>query len=259
MLIGPRPSARRLRFARRASLRRAAYLLGEFRYEQPDPARFYGAIARDTADLVVDVCADLGTPTDGALLLDVGGGPGYFAEALAEEGIRYISVEPDPTEMHAAGIDARGSIRGSGTALPIRSGAVDICLSSNVAEHVADPWTMAEEMLRVTRPGGVVILSYTMFYGPFGGHETGPWHFLGGEYAARRYARIHGREPKNRYGRSLFPITATAGLRWAARTSAGEPVAAFPRYHPRWAWWIVRVPLLRELLTSNLVLILRAR
>ncbi|MGO2653927.1 MAG: SAM-dependent methyltransferase, partial [Corynebacterium casei] len=31
----------------------------------------------------------------------------------------------------------------------------------------------------------------------------------------------------------------------------------FPRYHPSWAWWIVRVPILREFLTSNLVLVLR--
>lgn len=247
------------RFAERATLRRAVRLLNEFRYEQPDPARFYGAIARDTADLVADLCADLDLSTDGRLLLDVGGGPGYFSTALAELGIRYVSVEPDPTEMHAAGLDARGSVRGSGTALPLRDNVVDICLSSNVAEHVAEPWTMADEMLRVTRPGGLVILSYTMFYGPFGGHETGPWHVLGGEYAARRYARTHGREPKNRFGRSLFPITAAAGLRWARSTPAGTRLLAFPRYHPRWAWWIVRVPGLRELFTSNLVLVLRAR
>ena len=39
---------------------------------------------------------------------------------------------------------------------------------------------MAEEMLRVTRSGGTVFLSYTVWFGPHGGHETAPWHFLGG-------------------------------------------------------------------------------
>jgi hypothetical protein len=36
-------------------------------------------------------------------------------------------------------------------------------------------------------------------------------------------------------------------------------VAAFPRYHPRWAWWMTKAPLLREFLVSNLVLVLRPR
>ena len=132
-------------------------------------------------------------------------------------GARYVPIEPDPSEMHAAGLTVGGAIRGSGLALPLRDASVDICFSSNVAEHVREPWVMAEEMLRVTRPGGLMVLSYTLWWGPFGGHETGPWHAFGGEYAARRYARKHGREPKNRYGQSLFEVGAADGLRWARR------------------------------------------
>ena len=33
----------------RAGLRRSLFLLREFRYEQPDPARFYTALAEDSA------------------------------------------------------------------------------------------------------------------------------------------------------------------------------------------------------------------
>ena len=62
--------------------------------------------------------------------------------------------------------------------------------------------------------------------------------------------------PKNDYGSSLFAVSAADGLDWAAGT--GALLAAFPRYHPRWAWWMVRVPLLREFAVSNLVLVLRA-
>lgn len=245
------------RLAARATLRRSVSLVSEFRFEQSDPARFYGALARDTSRLIDDLWADVtGRPLAGCTVLDVGGGPGYFADAFTAAGAEYVSVEPDPSEMHAAGLDARGSVRGSGTALPFRSDSVDICLSSNVAEHVRDPWTMADEMVRVTRPGGMVVLSYTMWWGPFGGHETGPWHIFGGERAARRYARVHGREPKNRFGASLFPIRASHGLRWARGTPDARLMAAFPRYHPWWAWWCVRVPGFRELATSNLVLVL---
>ena len=91
---------------------------------------------------------------------------------------------------------------------------------------------MGREMLRVTRPGGLVVLSYTVWLGPFGGHETGPWHYLGGEYAARRYRRRHGKEPKNRFGDSLFPIGARDGIRLgpfaAGRTVTGGVPAVPP-------------------------------
>ncbi|MBF6127977.1 class I SAM-dependent methyltransferase [Nocardia brasiliensis] len=243
------------RFARRATLRRSLRLLGSFRFEQSDPAVFYGGLAEDSAAMLGDFYTDLtGRDLTGATILDVGGGPGYFADEFRRAGARYIPVEPDPSEMHAAGLSAAGAVRGSGMALPFRDDAVDICFSSNVAEHVPDPWLMADEMVRVTRPGGLIVLSYTVWLGPFGGHETGPWHYLGGEYAARRYRRKQGREPKNRFGRSLFAVRAADGLRWAATTSA-DVRTVFPRYHPRWAWWLVRIPALRELLVSNLVVV----
>ena len=245
-------------FARRSTLGRSVRLLSEFRYEQSDPARFYGALAEDTAAMVTDLWGQHGGRNAGTVL-DVGGGPGYFATAFTDAGWRYIGVEPDPREMHAAGYSRRGGpgefVRASGLALPFADASVDVCLSSNVAEHVAQPWRLGAEMLRVTRPGGLAILSYTVWLGPFGGHETGLWHYLGGARAADRYTRRHGHPPKNTSGSSLFDVSVADGLRWARST--GALVAAFPRYHPRWAWWLTSVPGLREFLVSNLVLVLQ--
>lgn len=245
-------------FARRATLSRSVRLLRSFRFEQADPDRFYRPLAADTAAMV----GDLWQPRRpaGATVLDVGGGPGYFAEAFTDAGWHYVGVEPDPAEMHAAGRVGSGGpgtfVRASGLALPFADGSVDVCLSSNVAEHVALPWQLGAEMLRVTKPGGLVVLSYTVWLGPFGGHETGLWHYLGGARAAARYTRRHGHRPKNDYGSSLFAVSAADGLRWARST--GCLVAAFPRYHPRWAWWLTGVPGAREVLVSNLVLVLVA-
>jgi SAM-dependent methyltransferase len=235
------------RFAARATLGRSAGLLGEFRFEGSDPDRFYGVLAADTAGMVGDLW---GTRPPGTLL-DVGGGPGYFASAFTAAGWRYIGVEPDPAPIRGPG----DVIRASGLALPFADGSVDVCLSSNVAEHVPHPWRLGAEMLRVTRPGGLAVLSYTVWLGPFGGHETGLWHYLGGARAAARYTRRHGHRPKNDYGSSLFAVSAADGLRWARST--GALVAAFPRYHPRWAWWLTAVPGVREFALSNLVLVLR--
>jgi SAM-dependent methyltransferase len=266
-------------FARRATLARSLRLLGQFRYERRDPARFYGALAQDTAAMVTDLWRDTnGSSQAGRTVLDVGGGPGYFAAAFAEAGLQYIGVEPDPREIHAMHPEPGGTplaswgptrpkgrgtasvgqticVRASGMALPFADASVDICLSSNVAEHVPQPWRLGREMLRVTRPGGLVVLSYTVWLGPFGGHETGLSHYLGGARAAERYTRKHGHRPKNDYGSSLFAVSVFDGLDWAA--SSGAIVAAFPRYHPRWAWWMTGVPALREFMVSNLVLVLR--
>lgn len=253
-------------FAGHATLARSVRLLGEFRYEQRDPARFYGALATDTVTLVTSLWRSMhGTDPAGRTLLDVGGGPGYFADAFGAAGLSYVGVEPDAHEAHAgaalvkarpAGEPRTGTfVRASGMALPFADDSVDVCLSSNVAEHVADPWRMGREMLRVTRPGGLAVLSYTVWLGPFGGHEMGLTHYLGGARAAERYTRKHGHRPKNDYGSSLFAVSAAEGLEWGAST--GALVAAFPRYHPRWAWWVTRVPVLREFLVSNLVLVLQ--
>ncbi len=247
-------------FARRATLRRSIRLLSSFRYEQAEPPRFYGPLAADTVHLVSDLWQGIhGERPVGRRLLDVGGGPGYFASAFSSAGLDYIGVEPDPTEIHAAepvlAREAGTYVRASGMALPFADNSVDICLSSNVAEHVPRPWELGGEMLRVTRPGGLVVLSYTVWLGPFGGHEMGLTHYLGGARAAARYARKHGHPAKNNYGSSLFAVSAAEGLDWAANT--GALIAAFPRYHPKWAWRLTKMPVVREFLVSNLVLVLQ--
>jgi hypothetical protein len=132
-------------------------------------------------------------------------------------------------------------------------------MSSNVLEHVPDPEAMAAEMLRVVRPGGIVWLSWTTWLSPWGGHETSPWHYLGGRRAADRYADRHGHRPKNDYGRTLFPVSVARMTRWAARQPRAQVLRVLPRYHPRWARWVAAVPGVREVACWNVVIVLRRR
>ncbi|WP_106240969.1 class I SAM-dependent methyltransferase [Allonocardiopsis opalescens] len=237
---------------------RSVRLFSAFRVEQTDPDHFYGLLAADTVGQLSGY-----TKLDGATVVDVGGGPGYFADALRAAGARCLCVDADAGEMSMRnGAPPAVSALGSALDLPLRTGSVDVCFSSNVLEHVPEPWRMADEMLRVTRPGGTVFLSYTLWLSPWGGHETSPWHYLSGEYAARRYERRHGRPPKNRFGRTMFAVSARSALRWARTRAAegrAEVVDVLPRYLPRWAHPVVRVPVLREFATWNLLLVLRRR
>lgn len=236
----------------RATLGRSIRLLRAFRREQTDPDFFYGLLARDTVAQLARYVS-----LRDAVVLDVGSGAGYFTTALRAAGARCTGVDCDAGELGAAGAPPPGSILGSALALPFRSESVDVCFSSNVLEHVPDPWRMADEMVRVTRPGGTIYLSFTNWLSPWGGHETSPWHYLGGHRAARRYERTHGRPPKNRFGESLFAVSVADALRWARRHPHADVVDAFPRYHPSWATWVLRLPGLREIVTWNLVVILR--
>nr|WP_179503754.1 class I SAM-dependent methyltransferase [Nocardioides daedukensis] len=239
----------------RATLRRSLRLVNEFRYEQPDPARFYSAIAHDSVGQLSSY-----TPLAGSMLLDVGGGPGYFRDAFEEAGATYFSLDADAGELAGMGGDIpERTVLGSGMELPFRDSSLDITYSSNVLEHVPEPWTMADEMVRVTKPGGLVFISYTVWYGPWGGHETSPWHYLGGARAARRYCRKHGKSPKNVFGTSMYAVTVKAGLEWAERQTAGQVLDLIPRYNPAWSHWMLKVPGVREVATWNLMIVLRKK
>ncbi|MFA1539827.1 class I SAM-dependent methyltransferase [Actinomadura monticuli] len=231
---------------------RSVRLLSAFRRERSKPEYFYDLMARDTV-------AQLGSYTDldGATVIDVGTGFGFFARALAAAGARCTGIDHDLGELTAHGAAESNQLVASALALPFRTGSADVCFSSNVLEHVPRPWRMADEMVRVTKPGGTVFLSFTNWLSPWGGHETSPWHYLGGDRAARWYERRTGRPPKNRYGLSLHPVSVSSALAWARRKEDVRVLDALPRYHPRWAEKIVHVPGLREIATWNLVLVLR--
>jgi arabinofuranan 3-O-arabinosyltransferase len=256
-------------------------LFRAFRVEQTDPDHFYRFQAADTVRQL-----QRWAPLDGQFVVDVGGGAGYFTEAFAAAGARCILVEPgagdrdedtavdpvpgeDPAETARRERHRRAvrpgrlapgrAVAGDGNQLPLADGVVDVAFSSNVLEHVSDPARFLEESIRVTRPDGIIYLSFTAWYSPWGGHETAPWHFLGGHRAARRYERLRGRPPGNLFGSSLFACHVGPTLRLARTNPRVEVVAALPRYYPDWMRWLIEVPALRELATWNLLLVLRRR
>lgn len=231
-------------------LRRSAHLMSAFRVEQTDPHRFYRLLAEDSVNTTRQVM-----DPRGCLVLDVGAGPAEFAACFREAGAVYVPLDRDE---HAPSLRA-GGVVGSADRLPLRDGSVDIVFSSNLLEHVRDPERAADEMARVARPGGVLVLCYTNWLSPWGGHETSPFHWLGGQRAVRRYERRHGRRPKNIVDHNLFRISVAQMVRWARSRDDADVVMLRPRYLPPALGWIVRVPLLRELVTWNLLLVLRKR
>lgn len=233
-------------------LARSVELFRAFLAEQSDPDRFYTLIAEDAVALVREH-----TGLRGRIVADFGGGAGFYSEAFRHAGARTVLVDADIDEIRLHGRRTPGSVVGLAEQAPLADGSVDVAFSSNLLEHVADLGAVADQILRVVRPGGVAVLSYTIWRGPWGGHETSPWHLLGGRWAARRYERKHGRPPKNLFGESMYAASVRDGLRWLSSRPDLEVLDLRPRYLPAWASFLVQIPLLRELITWNLWIVVR--
>ncbi|MEU4796909.1 class I SAM-dependent methyltransferase [Streptomyces sp. NPDC023327] len=235
------------------SLRRSATLFRAFLREQQDPERCYTLLAKDAADQV-----EAHVKVKDRVVVDIGGGGGYFTEEFRRRGAQSYLFEPDLAEMKASGTKPpEGSVLADGYLLPLADAVADVTFSSNVLEHVDDPQTFLSEMVRVTRPGGLIYVSFTNWLSPWGGHEWAPWHYLGAERARARYERRTGKAAKHTLGENLFAHHVGATLRQVRGRSDVAVVSARSRYWPFLAGAITKVPGVREIATWNLLLILR--
>ena len=194
----------------------------------------------------------VGVPTEGRWL-DVGTGAGALPEALRATGAQPVAL--DVSDRRATGRESVPFVTGRGERLPFRDGAFDVVHCSNVLEHVPDPWELIAELLRVCRTGGVVYISWTNWYSPFGGHDWSPFHYLGPRVGLRAFRAVRGRDPIQMPGRKLFPVHVGEIVRGLERRRV-DVVDVAPRYWPSLRF-LARVPWLREVALWNCVIVLR--
>lgn len=101
--------------------------------------------------------------TPGAVVVDVGTGTGFLAEAVLDAGARVIGVDAsegmlDQVRRRLSGraFEARA---GDVEALPLADGEADAVLANMVLHHAPDPPRAIGEMTRVLKPGGTVVIT----------------------------------------------------------------------------------------------------
>ncbi|MET9907470.1 class I SAM-dependent methyltransferase [Streptomyces sp. NPDC006476] len=101
-----------------------------------------------------------GTPRT---VLDIGCGDGTAAATAASllAGHRIVGVDWSQDALRRARAHLSYTIRGelTGGGLPFRTGSADAVLFSEVIEHLVDPDAALDEIRRVLRPGGHLMLS----------------------------------------------------------------------------------------------------
>lgn len=94
----------------------------------------------------------------GKRVLDVGCGVGMYLAAFGRHTTHTFGVEVEREWASQARSCATGIVQAVGEALPFADGAFDLTFSHEVLEHVADDRAVMAEMVRVTRPGGRIVL-----------------------------------------------------------------------------------------------------
>lgn len=103
------------------------------------------------------------------ILLDIGGRGKPYAEYFKERVLWHFVIDIEP----GASVDLIGDAR----LLPVADCSVDVVLCTQVLEHIPEPVPVLQEIFRVLRPGGTLILSVPAIF-PQHGSPGDYWRYM---------------------------------------------------------------------------------
>jgi SAM-dependent methyltransferase len=108
----------------------------------------------------------------GGRTLEVGAGDAMVSGLLAQDGMRACALDLSPNLLDQRAIDAGVEfVRADAAQLDWPAETFDATFSFNAFEHFPQPDVVLQEMLRVTRPGGIIRLDFgPLYYSAYGLH-----------------------------------------------------------------------------------------
>lgn len=191
-----------------------------------DKQRFYDSIADSFDDIMNEY--DVGrrltvvfneflrqTSLEGKKLLDAGCGTGRFSEWAVRRGAAVTSLDIGSALLRRVRERCQSTPAcGDVLHLPFQDAAFDIVLSSECIEHTTDPRRAVTELVRVCRPGGLIVLTCpnkiwrwsctlanALGIRPYKGIENWP-----GWFELRRWLKTSGARRERSTGIHLFPF-----------------------------------------------------
>ncbi len=151
----------RQRLARTAYVGEAAYTYDQKRFEDLHGIAFANMEMRQLR-------LALGRVPQGSRVLEVGCGTGRFSRALGEDGYSVVAVDPSPdmleiTREKCADLGNVEVQLAEGAKLSFADGSFDFTFAIRVLNQTESPeyaLRVVDEMIRVTRPGGYVLVEF---------------------------------------------------------------------------------------------------
>ncbi len=172
---------------------------------------------------------------DPTLGLDLGSGTGAFLSELQSK-FRCLGMDFSP---HALAFSKeRGLvdlIQGDAERIPLHSDSIDLVVSLDTLEHVPNDVAAFDEILRVLKPGGTLILNVPAYRWLWGPHDEALMHY-------RRYTRKFLRERLTSAGFEVrktsysvfFLFPAVVASRIIEKFRRGEAKVRLPQFPPFW-------------------------
>jgi SAM-dependent methyltransferase len=137
-------------------------IIGEFTHQ----AESFGASTVAQSSRTLDELLRLAAPRAGQRWLEVACGPGIISRRLAGEVAEVHGVDVTPAMIDVAGREAAAAgaanvtfSLGDATALDQPDGTYDGVITRFSLHHIPAPGRVVEEMARVARPGGVIVVA----------------------------------------------------------------------------------------------------
>jgi ubiquinone/menaquinone biosynthesis C-methylase UbiE len=117
---------------------------------------------RSASPSVLDPLREALSGAPGRSLLDIGGGTGNYARALAGEGWEPLVADRSPDMLARATAKGLTTVEADAQALPFPDAAFDAVMMVSMLHHVEDQAAALAEARRVVRPGGrLAVLAFT--------------------------------------------------------------------------------------------------
>jgi ArsR family transcriptional regulator len=115
---------------------------------------------------VIEKMSEVAGIAEGSEIADVGTGTGFVAAGLAPRVKRVIGIDNSSSMLRVArgnldslGVSNAELLIGDLAGLPLADNSVDAAFANMVLHHAVDPAAMLEEMARIVRPGGTIVIT----------------------------------------------------------------------------------------------------
>lgn len=165
-------------------------------------------------------------------ILNVGAASGASTEWLQSLG-DVVSVEPDPAFLERLQELGFNPVQASVTSLPFETGSFDLVCALDVIEHVEHDQAAVNELLRVCRAGGAVVLTVPAFQSLWSPHDVVNHHFR--RYRMREVIQLVRNAPdaqviRSTYFNSLLFIPVWCLRRWQQWMDKNRNTADFEEF-----------------------------